>query len=268
VRRISEPHPDPLRALLVRQPALLAAVDSVALFLRRLRTELGDAAAHSVLIRDPDEWARLCQAGSEAEIEAWIFARKTEALGQELRQDDLAKSLFRKVPELRADTVPQLIERCAAIREVLAADNKALLAALGKQPDNLLAEPTAFAESLAALKTVFEPTAARQWLRQRPELLTLAEEVTAVFAKVHEWFPDVARTRLRERTSGEWARWPDMVEVTEEALHAWLGRLAFEERSATCKDRVSTFGARVPQPPAAPPPPVEEAVPDKKKGKK
>jgi len=50
LRRISELRPDPLRALLVRQPALLAAGDSVALFLRRLRTELGDAAAREVRI--------------------------------------------------------------------------------------------------------------------------------------------------------------------------------------------------------------------------
>jgi len=66
----------------------------------------------------------------------------------------------------------------------------------------------------------------------------------ALFGRAKEHFPHYAE-RLSERKSGEWALWKNFVDEKPDAISKWLGRIAAEERTLTCQDRVKSFGKQV-----------------------
>eukprot|EP00927_Polykrikos_kofoidii_P050670 TRINITY_DN44564_c0_g1_i1.p1 TRINITY_DN44564_c0_g1~~TRINITY_DN44564_c0_g1_i1.p1 ORF type:complete len:1149 (-),score=210.94 TRINITY_DN44564_c0_g1_i1:166-3573(-) len=262
---LDAPRPDVLRGLLHKEPGLLSSSDSVAFLMRRLRVELGNDEARTVLVDKTAEWSFLCQATSEEEIESWVYDRKLDFFGREIRsvfgtmgsvrsatngsnEDDkerwgidMARKLISKRPELAKVTAPLWRERFGALKSCLGGKTP-LFDVLTSRPDLLERDASLFKHALEALGQVFSVTRARGFATAFPELLTRGEQIKALFAKLEERFAPIYQERLRERTEGAWPLWRQMVEESDGNVSQWLGRITAEERSLTCKDRVQGFG--------------------------
>jgi len=243
--------PNPLKQFLFEEPCLLSAADHTSYLWRRLRVELGEDIAHQALtnLDLQPEWAHICQSGTEEELEEWIYKRKLEVFGGFGRPGgnasgiEKAKMLIERCPELADVTAPLYMERCRALTSGLGSV-RYMLDVLNRRPDLLAGDAGLFPHSLEVLQGVFQSAASQAVALKNPELLTRGKQMEALFGRAKEHFPHYAE-RLSERKSGEWALWKKFVDERPDAISKWLGRIAAEERTLTCQDRVKSFGKQV-----------------------
>jgi len=233
LRRVGDARPDPLRTMLMKKPWMMATGDRMAGLHRHLRIELGEALARQVLMTTVDAWPGLCIDGSDAAIDRWIQGHKLDALAREVEDRSRAKALLQQ-PGVASATAEQLAERCATLREVLGG-SKPMLDVLKRHPWLWASEASTLASASRELSGALGAEAARLALRQRPEFLNRAPELSALLGALREHFPEIAKRRLRKRTEGQWARWPEFVGKPREAVREWMGRLAAEERAGRCQ---------------------------------
>eukprot|EP00930_Biecheleria_cincta_P041774 TRINITY_DN28692_c0_g1_i1.p1 TRINITY_DN28692_c0_g1~~TRINITY_DN28692_c0_g1_i1.p1 ORF type:complete len:1128 (+),score=178.00 TRINITY_DN28692_c0_g1_i1:60-3386(+) len=267
IKYMSPARPDPVKRLLLREAGLLAAWDNVALLMQTMRAELGDALARHVLARgavsvppigtgieSPSKgsgangstrapWPKLCQQGSASDIQAWVFDHKLDALTSQLGgHRQCARQVLRVVDEHKAHvTVPQMEERCTAIRTILGVSSVSEIFA--KLPELMTQDASVFHRSAQVIERYFPIEDLRKHLRAKPALAMQPEELSHLFMKMNEKYnDDFISQRLQERTSGEWIRWPDMVGKPDPEIVSWIGRAGVEERELSCKRRVHAFG--------------------------
>eukprot|EP00931_Biecheleriopsis_adriatica_P048692 TRINITY_DN28144_c0_g1_i1.p1 TRINITY_DN28144_c0_g1~~TRINITY_DN28144_c0_g1_i1.p1 ORF type:complete len:1141 (-),score=267.46 TRINITY_DN28144_c0_g1_i1:27-3449(-) len=272
-RQSSDPRPNQLRRLLLREPGLLAAGENLTLLLRRARAELGDDLARQVFMEGATAipavgtgivtksigsgadgsaratWPKLCQQGTADNILTWVFEHKVDALASQLRGNTSgARQILNALGGLKfAVPVPQLLESCRALREVLNPARAAafsLLEVLQKQPVLLNHKPSVFRNSLEVIQKYLPGGMASASLRAKLPLLMQTEELAHLFGRIAEKYEeDFISSRVQERTKGEWPRWPELVGKPETEIQKWIGRVVAEERELSCKDRVRSFGA-------------------------
>merc|ERR1711874_418617 len=95
-----------------------------------------------------------------------------------------------------------------------------------------------------ALTRVFSGEQVKALCRETPGFLLSGRQLGALFDDLEEKFHMIMHKRLQETTTGEWPRWKQMVEQPHDARAVWMGRIAAEERTATCKERVQRFGVQ------------------------
>jgi hypothetical protein len=254
-RRLSDAKPEPLVPLLRSYPALLAAGDKVETLFRSLRAALGDdqarrkiAAAMTPLgeVAKPDKWRpwpHLCEGGTEADIQAWVFEHVVQALSGKLGGVENAREILVQHSEkLASVSAPEIKTRCLALSSIVGA--KAATQIVIKQPVVLTHEASAYTRACDALSAVFGEEVARSRLLERPVFLWSGAEIESLMAQIKRAFPQLAARRLCERTSpSEWSRWPEMVGETGETISKWFGRISAEEKHLESKDRVHAFGS-------------------------
>lgn len=238
---LKDPRPHPLQKLLLRQPSLLASGSIFALLLKELRIELGIARARTVIMERMSDWSTVCETGGYDEVDAWVAERKMEAFGEDLRGIDRARSLAVRAPDLLHVTAPELTERCAVLEDGLRG-KKSMLEAVGSLPELLVTDAKRLRRSIDALRSIFDMEATRRVGMRLPRLLLGCELLEALFARLQAEFPEVANERLQERSTGEWARWTEMVSQSGEVVATWLGRISAEERSLSSEDWVQLSG--------------------------
>eukprot|EP00933_Yihiella_yeosuensis_P034487 TRINITY_DN27976_c0_g1_i1.p1 TRINITY_DN27976_c0_g1~~TRINITY_DN27976_c0_g1_i1.p1 ORF type:complete len:1179 (+),score=303.08 TRINITY_DN27976_c0_g1_i1:115-3537(+) len=286
-KQISERRPDYLRKLLCREPALLVARDNVSYFISTLRAELGDVMARKVLCEGAQKilplgtgtssssssgssdggeheriiWPRLVQAGAaelrkedKESMDLWVFEHKQEALAAHLGGNSNqrlsgARRVFAKIGGLQAEvTVPEVDERCVALKEVFTAFTSRIGMVLSEvlelQPALLLCTPEDLRRSAEIIERFLGVPKGQEIMKERPKLLSMPDELNKLFAKVQEKHPDeFICSRMQERTQGQWPLWPTLVGTTLDEIASWLGRITIEERTANCEVRVRLFGA-------------------------
>lgn len=138
-------------------------------------------------------------------------------------------------------TAPALASRCKGLKKGLGG-NAAAIQVASRWPFILVEEPRVYLHALAVLSEVFGEGRAQGWSTQHPYLLARGKQIEMVFTRAKEHYPLIYKERLCTRSDGEWALWRTMVDEPENAVTKWLGRIAAEERSLTCEDRVRGFG--------------------------
>jgi hypothetical protein len=238
---LKDPKPHPVQRLLLRRPSLLASGDIFAVLFKRLRIELGTARARRVIMEQMDDWSLVCETGAHDEVDAWVAERKMEEFGEDLRGIDRARSLTERCPDLLDVTAPEISERCAVLEDGLGG-KKGMLNAFEALPELLASDATALRRSVDALRSIFDHGTVYRIGARLPRLLLVGEKLDALFAQLQQKFPEIARERLRERTSGEWTRWTDMVFQPGDSQATWMGRIGAEERGLASKDQVHLAG--------------------------
>jgi hypothetical protein len=238
---LKDARPHPLQKLLLSYPSLLASGSVFALLLKQLRIELGLARARRVIMERSSEWSIVCETGGYDEVDAWVAERKMEAFGEDLRSIDRARSLAQRTPDLLDVTAPELTERCAVLEDGLGG-KKAMLQAAGSVPELLVTDAKRLRRSVDALWGIFDVEAARRVGMRHSRLLLYCERLEVLFERLQTEFPEVAKKRLQERSSGEWFRWTDMTDKSGEVVAAWLGRISAEERGLSSQDKVQLSG--------------------------
>jgi hypothetical protein len=152
-----------------------------------------------------------------------------------------ARTMVVECPDLANITAPALATSCTALKKGLGGNAPALQVA-SRWPHVLAEEPTVFLHALAVLSEVFGEGRAQGWATQFPYLLSRGKQIENVFARTKELYPLIYVERLCTRTDGEWVNWRQMVDEPENVVTGWLGRIAAEERSLTCENRVRSFG--------------------------
>merc|ERR1712232_169594 len=152
-----------------------------------------------------------------------------------------ARALVPQCPGLADITAPMLAARMQTLKKGLGG-NAAALQVASRWPRVLAEEPKVFVHALAVLGEVFGEGRAQGWATQYPYLLSRGKQIETVFTRTRDLYPLIYIERLCTRTDGEWANWRAIVDEPEGAVTKWLGRIAAEERSLTCEDRVRGFG--------------------------
>jgi hypothetical protein len=152
-----------------------------------------------------------------------------------------ARTMVAQCSDLANITAPALANSCKALKKGLGGTPAALQVA-SRWPRALATEPKIFLHALAVLSNVFGEGRAQGWATQFPYLLSRGKQIETVFDRCKELYPLIYVERLCTRTDGEWALWRAMVDEHTDAVTRWLGRIAAEERSLTCEDRVRAFG--------------------------
>jgi len=225
-----QPCIDHLHTLLLQWPTLLHAGDNIALLANRLRIELGSSMARRALMEQSAAWSKVCACGTAADVKSWVQERKLDAFDDELHGTWRARKLVEEAPGLLDLTVTQLRERCTVLRDTLGC-NDAVQDLISRKPGLLNLGAEVLQRSMTVLKSVFDPRGMRRFCSEHAELLPCAGELEDLIAALRNEFPEITQPRLCEfRTTGEWARWPDLVGRPGTLVTEWLGRLRCEER--------------------------------------
>jgi hypothetical protein len=238
---LRDPRPHPVQKLLLRRPSLLGSGDIFAILFRRLRIELGTARARKVIIDRMNDWSEVCETGEYEEVDAWVAERKMEAFGEDLRGVEKARSLTERAPDLLDVTAPEMTERCAVLEDALGG-KRSMMEAVTALPELLLINAKSLRRSVEALWSIFDREAARRLGLRLPRLLLCCEKLETLLTRLQTQFPEVAKQRLQERSSGEWVRWTDMVDQSGDVVATWLGRITAEERNLASQDRIQLSG--------------------------